>query len=246
MNFFITGGSRGIGAEIVRNVLKAGHNVAFTYVSRGDMAAQIIDEAKIFAPECLCKAYELNVSDRDAIERVGDKVLDDFEDMHVVINNAAVNRMGMAMSMSNEDWEHSIDVNLSAPFYVSRHFLPVFLANGWGRFIHISSVAMHGMAGLIGYSASKAGLSGLSSTLAKEYGPKGITSNLLVLGFFDTDMTREQMPEHQKIFWKQFCPAKRMGELREISDAVLYLSSEGSGFMNGEALVLAGGMNWSP
>ena len=152
----------------------------------------------------------------------------------------------LAVTMSNEDWQGNIDVNLSGAFYVCRQFLPTFLANGRGRFIHMSSIAMNGMAGLSGYSASKAGLVGLSSSVAKEYGRKGITSNVLMLGFFDTDMTREQMPDHQKEFWIQFNPVGRMGKMSEVSGTVLYLASDAAGFVNGETISLTGGLQWSP
>jgi len=246
MNFFITGGSRGIGADIVRGVLGAGHNVAFTYVERENAANSVVKWAQENAPDRTCRAYRLDVRDSDAVEQVVDQVNEDFDDIQVVINNAAVNRLGLAVSMSNENWQDTIDVNLTGAFYVTRQFLPTFLSNRSGRFIHISSVAMNGMAGLSGYSASKAGLSGLSSSVAKEYGRKGITSNMLMLGFFDTDMTREQMPEHQKAFWQQFCPVGRMGKLNEITEAVLFLSSDKSGFVNGETISLTGGLQWAP
>jgi NAD(P)-dependent dehydrogenase (short-subunit alcohol dehydrogenase family) len=101
------------------------------------------------------------------------------------------------------------------------------------------------MAGLAAYSASKAALCGFSASLAKEYGRKGITSNVLTLGFFDTDMTREMMPEKQKAFWYETCPAGRMGEVNDVSQAVLYLASDGAGFVNGETLHLTGGLRWA-
>jgi NAD(P)-dependent dehydrogenase (short-subunit alcohol dehydrogenase family) len=246
MIFFITGGSRGIGAAVVRDVLAAGHDVAFTYVAHKDKADEQVAWARENAPERACRAYKLDISDSAAVERVADLVLDDFETVDVVVNSAALNRAGLAASLSDEDWHAVLDTNLSGCFYVCRQFLPAFLSNKRGRFIHISSIASTGMAGQIAYAASKAGLNGLSTTLAKEYGRKGITSNVLKLGFFDTDMTREQMPAWAKDFWFKFCPAGRMGEMHEVSGTVLYLASEAGGFINGETISLLGGLTWAP
>ena len=246
MNVFITGGSRGIGAGLVRDLAASGHNVAFTYLSNGDAAAALVEEIADAHPDVACTAYPLDVRDSAAVEEVGDAVVDAYERIDSVVLNAAISRTGLAVAMSDDEWRDVIDVNLSGAFYVCRQFLPVFLSQRRGRFIHMSSVARKGMAGLSAYSASKAGLCGLSAALAKEYGRKGITSNVLMLGFFDTDMTREQMPEHHKEFWHDFCPVGRMGELSDISQAVLYLASDQAGFVNGETISLTGGLNWGP
>lgn len=245
MIFFITGGSRGLGAAIVRDVLAAGHDAAFTYVAHADLAAEQVKWANEHASGSVCRAYQLDIADSAAVERTVEEVLEDFGNVDAVVNNAAINRGGLAVSTSDEDWREVIDTNLSGTFYVCRQFLPAFLANGRGRFIHVSSIAANGMAGLSAYAASKAGLNGLSMTLAKEYGRKGITSNVLTLGFFDTDMTREQMPQRAKDFWHTYCPAGRMGEMHEISGTVLYLASDAGAFVNGEAISLTGGLMWA-
>ncbi len=246
MIFFVTGGSRGIGAAIVRDVLTAGHDVAFTYVSRGDLADEQVAWAGKHAHGRDCRAYRLDVRDSTAVERIADRALEDFDGVDVVVTNAAVNRTSLAASLSDEDWRAVIDTNLTGSFYVCRQFLPAFLAKKRGRFIHISSIAATGMTGQTAYSASKAGLAGLSLALAKEYGRKGITSNVLALGFFETDMTREQMPEWARDFWFKFCPAGRMGEMSEISGTVLYLASDAGAFINGETISLMGGLTWAP
>ena len=246
MVFFVTGGTRGIGAGIVRDLLTAGHDVAFSYVARADLAAALTDWARAHAPGRQCRGYEMNLRDSAAVERATDAVIDDFGTVDAAVLNAAVNRMGLTMTMSDEDWQEVIDVNLTGAFYVCRQLLPTFLSNRSGRFIHISSIAMYGMAGLSAYSASKAALCGFSAALAKEYGRKGITSNVLTLGFFDTDMTRELMPETQKAFWHETCPAGRMGETADVSQAVLYLASAGASFVTGETLHLTGGLRWAP
>jgi NAD(P)-dependent dehydrogenase (short-subunit alcohol dehydrogenase family) len=245
MIFFITGGTRGIGAGIARGVLSAGHDLAFSYVERADLAAELVAGAAISAPGQRCRAYQLDVRDPAAVERVIDQLLEDFGTVDVAVLSAAINRPGLAISLSDEDWRDVIDASLSGAFYVCRQLLPAFLANGRGRFIHISSIAMYGMVGLCAYSAAKAGLCGFSASLSKEYGRKGITSNVLTLGFFDTDMTRELLSEKQKADWQEKCPAGRQGQDSDVVQAVLYLASDGASFVSGETLHLTGGVRWA-
>ena len=244
MNVFITGGSRGIGASLVKALSGAGHNVAFTYQTAKDKADAVIDAALQQASAQKCMAWQLDVKSPEQVEAVGDAVLDAFDSIDVVINNAAIVRIGMAATLPDEDWGDVIDTNLSGPFYVSRFFLNEFIINGTGRFIHISSVARSGLNGQVAYCASKAGLDGLSTALAKEYGRKNITSNVISLGFFETDMTEQDMSATRVKFWDEFCPAGRMGHLSEVAQAVLYLMSDGAGFVNGQVLNLTGGMDW--
>lgn len=244
MNVFITGGSRGVGASLVKALATAGHDVAFTWRSGKDKAEEVIATARKNAPEQKCLAWQMDVRSPQQIEDVGDAVIEALGSVDVVINNAGIVRIGMAATLPDEDWEDVVAVNLSGPFYVSRFFLNEFLVNGRGRFIHISSVARSGMAGQISYCASKAGLDGLSTALAKEYGRKNITSNIISLGFFETDMSQKDMASSRVKFWDEFCPAGRMGRLSEVADAVFYLMSDGAGFVNGQTLNLTGGMDW--
>jgi NAD(P)-dependent dehydrogenase (short-subunit alcohol dehydrogenase family) len=120
------------------------------------------------------------------------------------------------------------------------------LAARFGRIVFISSVGQGGGAGQAAYSASKAGLLGLSASIAKEYGGRGITSNALVLGFFETDMTREALSERNRSFWADNCPTGRSGDIAEISGAVLFLASSSASFVNGAELRMTGGLDWTP
>jgi NAD(P)-dependent dehydrogenase (short-subunit alcohol dehydrogenase family) len=246
MNFLITGGSRGIGSTLVLEVVAAGHDVAFTYRERADRAGDVVEQARRLAPSRRCLAYPLDVRDPAAVEEVGDSILADLGGLDVVVGNAACNRVGLAATTSDEDWREVLETNLSGAFYLCRFFLPTFLAAGFGRFIHISSVAMHGMTGQAAYAASKAGLVGLSGTLGKEYGRKGITSNVLVLGFFETDMTRENLSPANRQMWDQLCPVGRTGQASEVARAVLFLASAEAGFVNAQTIHLTGGMDWVP
>lgn len=246
MLFYITGGSRGIGKSVVKETVLAGHDVAFTYVTRPDLAEEVVAECKQLAPNSKVKAYQLNVTDSDAVEAVTDQVMEDFDRIDVLINNAGINRPGMAMSMSDEDWKEVLDTNLTGPFFMCRAVLPHFLAAGGGSFIHFSSIATYGISGQLSYCASKAGLLGLSSGLAKEYGRKNITSNVLVLGLFETDMVREGLSGSNREFWLQYCPAGRFGKTNEIAHMCLYLASPTARFVTGQVMTLTGGLEHAP
>ena len=246
MIFFVTGGSRGIGEAIVIEAARAGHDVAFTYHHGKDRADRVLAGLRDMAPRGRFAAYALDVRDSAAVEAVGDQVLDAFDSVDVVVANAGVNKNGLAASMPDEDWKTVIDTNLTGTFYVCRQFLSTMVGNRFGRIIMISSLGRGGVTGQAPYSASKAGLCGLSSTLAKEYGRKGITSNVVVPGFFETDMTREGMSESNREFWLQYCPLGRMGELPEVAKVVLFLAGDGASYVNGESINVTGGLDWAP
>jgi NAD(P)-dependent dehydrogenase (short-subunit alcohol dehydrogenase family) len=120
------------------------------------------------------------------------------------------------------------------------------LAAGGGSLVFVGSIAADGMAGQAAYAASKAGLVGLAKSLAKEYGRKGITANVVVPGFIDSDMTRDAMPDPLKAFWAEFCPMRRMGEASEVADVVMFLASKAARFVNGQTLGVTGGLEWAP
>jgi len=246
MNFFVTGGSRGIGEAIVLAAIEEGHGVAFTYLTNEARARAVVDRALERRPGCTCKAYRMDVRRADEVERVGDQVLEDFDSIDVVVNNAAINRDNLAVSMSDEEWHDVIDTNLHGPFYVCRFFLTSMLANRFGRIINISSVSATGSTGQINYAAAKAGLSGLTRSLAKEYGPKGITANVVIPGFFETEMTQQTMSEESKFFWFKYCPKRRVGDTAELSKVVTFLASEAAGFINGAEIPVTGGLDHAP
>ena len=241
---FITGGSRGIGAGVVSAAARAGYDVAFTYRERREAANAVIETVRAESPEARCEAYQLDVRDSEAVERVGDAVLDAFDTVHVVVANAAVTHAGMAISTADEEWRAVLDTNLTGSFFVARQFLPAFLANGFGRFIFMSSIAANGMSGDVAYSASKAGMLGLSSALAKEYGRKGITSNALLMSLFETEMTLKELSSKNREFYEEHCPAGRIGQVGEVAAAVLFLASDGASFVNGQEIGVTGGLDW--
>jgi len=246
MIFFVTGGSRGIGESIVLEAVRQGHDVAFTYLNNEKRAIEVIDAARQLNPGSRCRAYQLDVRSSAAVEEVGDRFLDDFGSIEVVVANAGVNKNKLLVSMSDEEWDDVLRTNLTGTFYICRQFLPTMLTNRFGRFVLMSSLGHIGVSGQANYCASKAGLHGLCSSMAKEYGRKGITTNVVVPGFFETDMTRDGMSESNREFWLQFCPAGRTGDLREVAHAVMFLASAGASFINGQAIPVTGGLDWAP
>ncbi|MBZ0121306.1 MAG: SDR family oxidoreductase [Sandaracinaceae bacterium] len=246
MKFFVTGGARGIGEAIVVEALRRGHEVAFTYRSSADAAKHVLDAASDIANSGACRAYPLDVRDPEAVEVTAERVLDDFGQIDVVVNNAGINVNGLCASYDDAAWREVIDTNLSGAFYVCRAFLPSMMKKGFGRLIHVSSLGRGGVTGQVAYAASKAGLLGLSSTLAKEYGRRGITSNVVAPGFFETDMTREGMSGSNREFWLKYCPLGRLGELPEIAGVVMFLASNDASYVNGETITVTGGLDWAP
>jgi 3-oxoacyl-[acyl-carrier protein] reductase len=246
VNAFITGGSRGIGRAIVLRFASEGAGCAFTYAGNRKAADETLRLAKEIAPDSQFQAYQLNVSDPNAVESTIDTVVDDFDTINVVVNNAAVVKNNAAVVMSDEEWREVIDTNLSGPFYVARGFLMHFLANKSGRIINISSLAQEGASGQVNYAASKAGLIGLTKTLAREYGAKNITTNIVTVGYVETDMTDANLKDTLRDVWLSYCPMKRIGTAEEIASAVFYLSRPESGFINGEVLNVSGGLTYVP
>ncbi len=245
MKIFITGASRGIGYKTMMMALERGHDVAFTYNNPATDLEKIYAEAKKIAPNQKCKGYQLNVKYNDKVVDVVDAVLDDFDSIDTVINNAGINRNNLAFSMTDEEWDDVIGTNLNGTFYVIRAFLPIFLSNRKGRFVNLSSIAKDGLSGQANYAASKAGLIGLSRTIAKEYGQKGITCNVVAPGMFETDMVRENLSDTLRGFWIQHCPAKRLGRLEEVAEVILFLGSDAASYVNGQTVEVNGGLDWA-
>ena len=246
MNAFITGGSRGIGRSIVLKYVSEGWGVAFTYAGNTKAAEETISLAKEINADILVKSYIMDQADAKAVEKIVEQAIEDFEDIHAVVNNAAIVKNNAAAFMSDDEWDKVITTNLSGPFYVIRSFLMHFLSNRYGRIINISSLAQDGASGQINYAASKAGLIGMTKTLSREYASKNITSNIVTVGFVKTDMTDNHMAEELPKIWLKYCPTKRVGEADEIASAVFYLSGKDAGFINGEIIRVAGGLTYVP
>lgn len=241
---FVTGGSRGIGAGIVLGAVEAGWDVAFTYRVREAEAQTVVGRALGIDRNAQCKAFKLDVRLSSEVERTADAVLETFGGVQAVVANAAVTNAGLAFSTTDEEWRDVIDTNLTGAFYIARQFLPELLANRHGRLIFISSIAARGMAGDAAYCASKAGMLGLSTALAKEYGRKGITSNAVLLSFVETEMTAAELSEDKRRFYEEHCPVGRIGQVSDVAAAVLYLAGPAGSFVNGQEIGVTGGLDW--
>jgi NAD(P)-dependent dehydrogenase (short-subunit alcohol dehydrogenase family) len=246
MNFFITGGSRGIGEAIVMQAALEGHSVAFTYREQAERATAVVQRVKEASPGIRVKAYQMDVRDSAWVERTCDEVLDDFDSIQVAVCNAGVNRPNLLVQMTDEEWDDVLRTNLTGAFYVARYFLPPMMSQRFGRFILLSSLGYAGITGQANYCASKSGLHGLASAIAKEYGRRGVTANVVVPGVFDTDMSREGLSVTNKEFWIKYCPLGRMGRLDEVSKVITFLVSDGAAFINGQAISVDGGLDWAP
>lgn len=246
MNAFVTGGSRGIGREIVLRFAREGYGCGFTYASNEAAAEETLAAARDISPGANVRAYRLDVRSAAQVEAVIEQALADFENVQVLVNNAAVVRDGAVALMSDEDWNEVIATNLTGPFFMIRGFLMHMVSNRAGRIINVSSLSAGGSSGQANYAASKAGLEGLSNTVAREYARKGITSNIVTVGFVPTDMTDQHFSEELEKVWMQYCPMRRPGTADEIASMVYYLTTEGAGFINGENIRVAGGLSYVP
>ena len=243
---FVTGGSRGIGRSIVLRLVKEGIPTAFTYVGNEAAMKETLALAAGLPGAAALKAYRMNVTNGAEVERVADQVMEEFPSLGIVVNNAGIVRNNTAAMMSDEQWQEVIDADLSGPFFVIRSFLAHLMGRRWGRIINISSLAQEGSSGQVNYAAAKAGLVGLTKTLAREYGSRGITSNIVTVCYVETDMTDQHMATKLQEIWLEYCPVKRVGTAEEIASLVNYLARAEAGFINGEVIRVAGGLSYAP
>lgn len=242
-NLFVSGGASGIGKAVVMTALNNGWNVAFSYHSNKDGALRLADTAAAEFPTQLCRAYHLDVADSRAVDSVGDRVISEFTNIDAVVCNAGRDLPGNLATITDEDWALVLNTNLSGTFYLIRYFLPLFIANRYGRFIAISSLAKDGSSGQAAYAASKAGLIGLAKTTAKEYGRFGITANVLVPGLINTEILGDDIKGITD-FFRRYAPLGRLGSTEEVAGAALFLAGRDSGYVSGAVLNVTGGIDW--
>lgn len=228
---------------MVTAALERGWNVGFSYHSHDDDAMQLVESAAGAFPRQSCRAYPLDVCDAEAIDVVGDRVLQDFSRIDAIICNAGIDLPGNLISLTDDDWARVLRTNVTGTFYLLRHFLPSFIANRYGRIVTVSSLARNGSTGQVAYATSKAGLVGLTQTTAKEYGRFGVTANVLVPGLIDTDIIRGD-DKGIRPFFTHYGPSQRLGTAADVASAALFLISRESGYVNGAVLHVTGGIDW--
>lgn len=233
----VTGASGGIGAEIARVLHGAGAAVG--------LSGTRVEPLQALAAELGGRAHVLpcNLSVPDEVEGLVKRAVEAMGSVDILVNNAGITRDGLAMRMSDEDWASVIDVNLTATFRLCRAAIRGMMKARWGRIVNISSVVgTTGNAGQVNYAASKAGMVGMSKSLAAEVASRGITVNAVAPGFIATAMT-DKLNEAQKAAILGVVPAGRMGSPAEIATAVLYLASSEASYVTGATLHVNGGMD---
>jgi len=232
----ITGASGGIGADIARTLHAAGATVGLSGTREAPLQA-LVAELGSRAHVLTC-----NLSDPESVEGLIKRSVEAMGSVDILINNAGITKDGLVMRMSDDDWQSVIDVNLTAAFRLCRAAIRGMMKARWGRIINISSVVgATGNGGQVNYAASKAGLVGLSKSLAAEVASRGITVNAVAPGFIETAMT-DKLNDTQRSGILSAVPAGRMGTPAEIAAAVLYLASTEAGYVTGATLHVNGGM----
>ena len=239
-NILITGASRGIGNGIAVTLASHGANIFFTYVNSKNNA--IVLEKKIKKLGVNVKSYKSDASSFDQSHKLVEDVINDFERIDVLINNAGITKDNLLLRMSEDDFDKVISVNLKSVFNMSKAMQKIFLKQRSGVFIHISSVVgIKGNAGQSNYAASKSGIIGFSKSLALELGSRNIRSNVIAPGFIETEMT-DKLDEKIIDGWINSIPLRRGGKTEDVANSCVFLSSELSTYITGQVLQVDGGM----
>jgi len=236
----VTGAGRGIGREIARTLAASGATVIVNYNGSKECAEAVV--AEIVQSGGCAEAIQCNVSDFAASEGFVKEVLDKYKKVDILVNNAGVTRDNLIMRMTEADYDAVLDTNLKGAFNMIRHLSRSFIKQRSGKIINISSVSgVLGNAGQANYSASKAGLIGLTKSVAREFASRGINVNAVAPGFIDTDMTKDMTEEAKKTL-SSMIPMGKMGSTKNIADLVLFLAGEHADYITGQVICVDGGM----
>ncbi len=237
----VTGASRGIGREIALTLAEAGAFVALNCTSRGvDKAEAVLTEIKAKGGDGMVKPF--SVSDSRAVDAAVEEIIKAKGGIHILVNNAGIAKDALFMRMKDEEWDDTLNTNLKGAALCARAIVRPMMKAREGTIINLSSVVgQMGNAGQAAYSASKAGLIGLTKTLAKELASRNIRVNCVAPGFIDTDMTQE-LPETAKTEMLKGIPMGRMGTAKEVAACVLWLAPPESSYVTGQTLAVNGGM----
>ncbi len=236
----VTGGSRGIGRAVALALARDGYQILLTYVSRPAQAEAVVEEIRAQGGKAACAC--LNVGDAGAVTAFFRDQVKDNVNLACLVNNAGVTRDGFLIRMKDEDFDAVLNVNLRGTFVASREAARIMSRNRAGCIVNISSVVgQMGNAGQANYSASKAGIIGLTKSNAKELAARGVRVNAVAPGFIETEMTAV-LSEEQRKAYTEAIPLKRLGSAEDIADAVAFLASPKAAYITGQVLAVNGGM----
>ncbi|ACB84943.1 3-oxoacyl-[acyl-carrier-protein] reductase [Natranaerobius thermophilus] len=235
----ITGGSRGIGRSVTLNLAKAGYDVLINYSSNSSACQEVKKEVEAIGQRAEC--YQAAVENYQDVEAMGNYAMEKYGNINVLVNNAGITQDKLFLRMKEQDFEKVIDVNLKGVYNCSKVFSKPMIKNRSGTIINMASIAgIIGNAGQANYSASKAGVIGLTKTLARELAPRGVRVNAVAPGFIDTEMT-ENLSEQVKEELLNQIPMKRYGCPEEVAETVLFLTEQAT-YLTGQVINVDGGM----
>ncbi len=235
----ITGGGRGIGKSIAESLARRGVNIVVVDVNL-DIAKETADYLGTLGVKSI--AVKADVSNASDVAAIFDAAVKEFGKVEILVNNAGITRDGLLMRMKEEDWDTVLNINLKGTFLCSKEAVRVMSKQRYGRIVSIASiVAFMGNPGQANYSASKAGMVGLTKTIAKEYAGRGITANAVAPGFITTAMT-DALPDNVKNEMMKAIPMNRFGSVDDVASAVAFFASPESGYVTGQVMHVNGGM----
>ncbi|MFT3686232.1 MAG: 3-oxoacyl-[acyl-carrier-protein] reductase [Phycisphaerales bacterium] len=236
---FVTGASRGIGKAIALRLAREGRHVVLCARSEGPLNDL---KHQIEAGGGKASALVADVADAKSLAGAVEKAAADAGRLDILVNNAGITKDGLILRMSDEDWAAVINTNLTSAFVACRAAARLMMKNRFGRIVNIASTSgLVGNAGQANYAAAKAGLVGLTKTIARELGSKGVTANVVAPGYVQTDMT-ENLPQEVKDHITALVQVKRLGTPEDIAAAVAYVTSDDAGYLTGQVLTVDGGM----
>ena len=236
----VTGGSRGIGAAICKAYIREGSKVYFTYRNNDDAANEFVNSVKEKYPKAFIQAIKSDICDFEACEAAVQKILDVENAIDILVNNAGITKDGVFLLQSFEEWSQVLQTNLIALARFTNIVSFSMLTNRKGSIVNISSIAgIKGVKGQTNYCAAKAGIIGFTKAMANEFGAKGIRINAVAPGYIETEMTKDLKKAKTML---GAVPMNRMGTAEEVANVVLFLSSDVASYVNGEVVVVDGGL----
>ena len=237
----VTGASRGIGKETALTLAENGATVIVNYNGNKEKAQEVVSLIEEKGGKASC--YGCNVADYAAVEAMMKNIVKEYGALDILVNNAGITKDGLLMKMSEEDYDAVLDINLKGTFHCIKHISRQMLKQKSGRIINLSSVVgVYGNIGQVNYAASKAGIVGITKSVAKELGSRGITVNAVAPGFIVTEMT-DAMTEDAKKQVADRIAMKRLGSTKDVAELITFLASDKAAYITGQVICVDGGMS---